>query len=76
MINIGEIKLIIWDLDDTFWKGTLSEENVHPLSMNINLIKRLAERGIISAIYSKNDFAAVEKKLVSMFRKLKGAKRK
>ena len=25
MIDIRSIKLIVWDLDDTFWKGTLSE---------------------------------------------------
>ena len=23
------IKLVIWDLDETFWKGTLSEEGIH-----------------------------------------------
>ena len=23
-MNFADIKLIIWDLDETFWKGTLS----------------------------------------------------
>ena len=23
--SLNDIKLVIWDLDDTFWKGTLSE---------------------------------------------------
>lgn len=63
MINAERIKLIVWDLDDTFWRGTLSEENVHPLSVNITLVKRLAERGIVSTICSKNDFAAAKEKL-------------
>ena len=25
-----KIKLIIWDLDDTFWLGTISEEEITP----------------------------------------------
>ena len=25
MIRLDSVKLIIWDLDDTFWSGTLSE---------------------------------------------------
>jgi len=27
-MDINEIKLIIWDLDDTFWKGTSSETDI------------------------------------------------
>ena len=27
-VNFEKIKLIIWDLDDTFWKGIVSEEEV------------------------------------------------
>jgi FkbH-like protein len=49
------VKLVVWDLDDTFWKGTLSEESVAPVTENIELVKRLAARGIISSICSKND---------------------
>lgn len=28
MITLKDIKLIIWDLDETFWDGTISEGNV------------------------------------------------
>ena len=28
MFQFDKIKLIIWDLDETFWRGTLSEESV------------------------------------------------
>ena len=49
------VKLVVWDLDDTFWKGVLSEEAVTPVTENIDLVKRLAARGIISSICSKND---------------------
>ena len=27
--HISKIKLIIWDLDETFWKGTLSDININ-----------------------------------------------
>jgi FkbH-like protein len=49
------VKLVVWDLDDTFWNGVLSEEAVTPLAENIELVKRLAARGIVSSICSKND---------------------
>jgi FkbH-like protein len=49
------VKLVVWDLDDTFWKGVLSEEAVTPVPENIELVKRLAARGIVSSICSKND---------------------
>ena len=47
------VKLVVWDLDDTFWNGTLSEEAVTPVAENIALVKQLAARGIISSICSK-----------------------
>jgi FkbH-like protein len=49
------VKLVVWDLDDTFWKGTLSEGAVTPFTENIDLVKRLAARGIVSSVCSKND---------------------
>lgn len=58
-----KIKLVIWDLDETFWKGTLSEGEVSPISNNITLIKELTNRGIINSISSKNDFAQAKEKL-------------
>lgn len=58
-----KIKLVIWDLDDTFWKGTLSEGEVQPIKKNIELIKILSERGIINSISSKNDFNSAKQKL-------------
>ena len=49
------VKLVVWDLDETFWKGTLSEEGITPIVGNIELVKQLAHRGIISSVCSKND---------------------
>lgn len=62
-INISDIKLVIWDLDDTFWKGTLSEGAIVPNNENIQLIKDLTDRGIVNTICSKNDHDATVKKL-------------
>lgn len=53
-IDFSKIKLIIWDLDDTFWKGTLSEEVINPIVKNIQLVKQLTDIGIINSICSKN----------------------
>lgn len=65
-MEYGKIKLIIWDLDDTFWQGTLSEGGIVPIERNINLVKILADRGIVNAICSKNDWSPVEEKLVEL----------
>ncbi|UYZ64514.1 hypothetical protein [Hymenobacter weizhouensis] len=57
------IKVIIWDLDDTFWRGTLSEGAVEALEDNLQLVRDTAARGIVHTIVSKNDFAPAEAKL-------------
>ena len=53
MYQFEKIKLIIWDLDDTFWKGTLSEGGVIIPDEHINLIKNLTDAGIVNSICSK-----------------------
>ncbi|GCD53098.1 HAD-IIIC family phosphatase [Acetobacter pasteurianus] len=57
------IRLVIWDLDDTFWNGTLSEGEITQIPENINIVKELNRRGIVNAICSRNDFSNVESKL-------------
>ncbi|NOU58405.1 hypothetical protein [Marinifilum caeruleilacunae] len=57
------IKLVIWDLDETFWKGTLSEEGVSCVQENVDLVKWLTGRGIINSIVSKNNFSQARDKL-------------
>jgi FkbH-like protein len=49
------VRLVIWDLDETFWNGTLSEGGIEYNRTNHDLVIALAERGIVSAICSKND---------------------
>lgn len=61
-----KIKLVIWDLDDTFWKGTLSEGEVAYSQKNIQLVKELTDHGIINSISSKNDASEVKDVLTSL----------
>ena len=56
MIDYSKIKLVIWDLDDTFWKGTLSEGPIVSIAENIQLVRDLTDRGIVNSICSKNDY--------------------
>ncbi|RTQ52245.1 hypothetical protein EJV47_04255 [Hymenobacter gummosus] len=60
------VKLIIWDLDDTFWRGTLSEGEIEALEDNVALVRATAARGIIHTVVSKNDLAPVEAKLTEL----------
>ncbi|MBT9394471.1 hypothetical protein KLP40_14965 [Hymenobacter sp. NST-14] len=57
------IKLLIWDLDDTFWRGTLSEGAVEAVAENLQLVRDTAARGLVHTIVSKNDFALAEARL-------------
>jgi FkbH-like protein len=59
----SKIKLIIWDLDETFWSGTLSEEGIEEIPYNVEVLIKLTERGIISSICSKNDFSSAKAEL-------------
>lgn len=54
-MDTSKIKLIIWDLDDTFWHGTLTEGGIAANEGHIKLVKDLTDRGIVNSICSKND---------------------
>jgi len=51
------VRLVIWDLDDTFWDGTLTEGGIAYRRDHHDIVRELARRGIVSAICSKNDLA-------------------
>lgn len=63
MISINTIKLIIWDLDETFWSGTLSEGGARIPEGHIRLVRDLTDCGIINSICSKNEFEPTKKAL-------------
>ncbi|MFT3819350.1 MAG: hypothetical protein QM750_17200 [Rubrivivax sp.] len=59
-----DVKLVIWDLDDTFWRGTLAEGDALEIPQaHLDAVRELTRRGIVNAICSKNDFAAARARL-------------
>jgi len=52
-----DVRLVIWDLDQTFWSGTLTEGEISWVDEHENVVRALAARGIVSSICSKNDMA-------------------
>ncbi|WP_392340464.1 HAD-IIIC family phosphatase [Moritella marina] len=60
-----KIKLVIWDLDETFWSGTFSEEGIKYSQKNHDLIIELNKRGIVQSISSKNDYYSIKELLIT-----------
>lgn len=58
-----DIRLVIWDLDETFWDGTLTEGGITYRQDHHELVIDLAQRGIMSSICSKNAFDEVKARL-------------
>lgn len=59
-----QIKLIIWDLDDTLWRGTLADgDEVVLHTRRAELVQAFNARGIVSSICSNNDHAIAEERL-------------
>ncbi len=59
-----DIKLIIWDLDDTLWQGTLAEgDDVHLYEHRAQFVRAFNHHGLVSAICSKNDENTAKKQL-------------
>jgi FkbH-like protein len=57
------VKLVVWDLDDTLWTGTLSEGPVRLEVSRAELVRALNRRGIVNAICSNNDDATAKRVL-------------
>ena len=51
------VKLVVWDLDDTLWEGTLSEGPVVLDRATADVVRALNRRGIVNSVCSKNDRA-------------------
>lgn len=62
----AQVKLVVWDLDETFWKGTLSEEGIAPIQAHIDMVRTLVDRGIMCSICSKNDFDQARDALIEL----------
>ncbi len=57
------IKLVVWDLDDTLWRGTLSEGEVELQPAHAEIVRELNRRGIVNSICSKNDLQTARERL-------------
>lgn len=57
MYQFDKIKLVIWDLDETFWNGTISEGTVEIPERHRQLLRQMTDIGVVNSICSKNDFA-------------------
>ncbi|HVT63367.1 MAG TPA: hydrolase, partial [Legionellaceae bacterium] len=58
---MNEVKLIIWDLDDALWHGTLADHDEVILNQAVvEKIQFLLNRGIMHSICSKNDSIEAE----------------
>ncbi|MBB6170489.1 FkbH-like protein [Nocardiopsis mwathae] len=57
-------KCVVWDLDETLWRGTLSEgDDVVVEPRIVDVVKTLDERGILQSIASKNNHDDAMRKL-------------
>ncbi len=63
MYQFDKIKLVIWDLDETFWQGTLTEGGAKIPEEHRALLLRLTDAGIVNSICSKNDWELVRAEL-------------
>jgi FkbH-like protein len=62
-----KIKLIIWDLDDTLWQGTLAEgDEIRLHERRAAYVREFNRCGLVSAICSKNDPVVARRVLQSL----------
>ena len=58
------IRMVVWDLDETFWRGTLTEGGIAWRDDCHEIVVELSRRGIMNSICSKNDFETVKALLI------------
>lgn len=67
MAEEKKIKVLVWDLDNTLWNGTLLEdEHVEPFPGVAELLHELDRRGILLSIASKNEPEPVRQRLEAL----------
>lgn len=63
----NELKLVVWDLDNTLWRGTLAEgDAVDLFPKRAEIIKALTDIGVVNSICSKNNFDDAKHVLIDM----------
>jgi len=58
------VRLLIWDLDETYWGGTVTEGGHRYDRDRHEIVTELARRGIMSSICSRNDYEQIKEILV------------
>ncbi len=60
-------KCVVWDLDETLWRGVLAEGDEVTVSDAVRaVVIALDERGILQSIASRNDRAVAEERLAAL----------
>ena len=60
----SDVKLVIWDLDDTLWNGTLTEDREVLMRDDLKRqVRWYTHHGIINSICSNNDFGRARDRL-------------
>jgi FkbH-like protein len=57
-VSSAPVKVLVWDLDETLWTGTLAEDGVSGVALRpeaAECIRALDARGVLQSIASKND---------------------
>ena len=63
-MGLSPVKCVVWDLDDTFWTGTLLEDpEVSVNEQAVAIVRELDRRGILNSIASRNEEAMALEKL-------------
>lgn len=55
----SKVKCVVWDLDNTLWKGILVEDGPQKLALKpevTEVVRILDERGILNSVASKNNY--------------------
>ena len=61
------VKCVVWDLDETLWRGVLGEGDDVTVSAEVRaIVVALDERGILQSIASRNDRGPAEERLASL----------
>ena len=67
LVLTSDVKLIVWDLDDTLWQGTLMNHDALLLREEfVDYIKETAKRGVVHSLCSKNDFEPTKAYICSL----------
>lgn len=65
-----DVRLVIWDLDECWWRGTLGEDETdqlpQPVPEHVAIARSLALRGIVSSVCSRNDPTLAQRTLEAL----------